>query len=166
MSLSKEFHPNGVRRTRKVPRSEAGFRRASENVAAIDFGTTFCSLAYTLKGTKEILKLPLDGPLTRVPNAILIEKESNTVRAIGYRARHHFCQLRKQAEKYAYFERMKMILYRTGVSLFSLLYVYDRIPMTRLTVWAKLTKEERASYSRGTLLLTICELSSTPRCTL
>ena len=134
MSLSKEFHPNGVRRTRKVPRSEAGFRRASENVAAIDFGTTFCSLAYTLKGTKEIVKLPLEGPQTRVPNAILIEKESNTALAFGYRAQRRFCQLRKNQEEYAYFERMKMILYRTKVSLFRLLYVYDRVPMTRLTV--------------------------------
>lgn len=133
MSLSKEFHPDGVRRTRKVPRSEAGFRRAFENVAAIDFGTTFCSLAYTLKGAKEILKLPLDGPHTRVPNAILLKKESNTVSAFGYRAQQQFCQLRNQ-EEYTYFERMKMILYRSKVSLFRLLYVYDRVPTTRLTV--------------------------------
>ena len=134
MSLSKEFHPNGVRRTRKVPRSEAGFRRASENVAAIDFGTTFCSLAYTLKGTKEIVKLSLNSPHTRVPNAILIEKESNTVFAFGYHAQQRFYRLGRDQEKYAYFERMKMILYRTEVSLFRFLYVYDRVPMTRLTV--------------------------------
>ena len=119
MSLSKEYHPNGVSKTRKVPRSEASFRPASGYVAAIDFGTTFCSLAYTLQGNTEILKLPLDGPHTRVPNAILIKKESNTVAAFGYRAQNQFCQLKKQ-EKCIYFERMKMILYRSKVSLFTL----------------------------------------------
>ena len=115
MSLSKECHPNGVRKTIKVPRSDASFRPASGYVAAIDFGTTFCSLAYTLQGNTEILKLPLDGHHTRVPNAILIKKESNTVAAFGYRAQHLFCQLKKQ-EKCIYFERMKMILYRSKVS--------------------------------------------------
>lgn len=120
MSLSKELHhPNGVTKARKVPRSEAGFRPASGYVAAIDFGTTFCSLAYTLQGNTEILKLPLDGTHTRVPNAILIKKESNTVAAFGYRAQKQFCQLKKQ-EKYIYFERMKMILYRSEVSLLTL----------------------------------------------
>ena len=95
MSLSKECHPNGVRKTRKVLRSEADFRRASGYVAAIDFGTTYCSLAYALRGTTEILKMPLDGHHMRVPNAILIEKESNKVVAFGYRAQAQFSRLRK-----------------------------------------------------------------------
>ena len=119
MALSKELHPNGVKKVRKIPRSEAGFREASEYVAAIDFGTTFCSVAYTLEGSKDILKLPLDGPHTRVPNAILIEKKSNTVVAFGYRAQEQFSRL-KEKEKYIYFQRMKMILYRNKVSLFTL----------------------------------------------
>lgn len=79
-----DHHPNGVRKTRRVPRSEAGFREASGYVAAIDFGTTYCSVAYALQREKEIIKLPLDGPLTRVPNAILIERKSNSVVAFGY----------------------------------------------------------------------------------
>ena len=118
MSLSKECHPNGVRKTFKVPRSEAGFRRASEYVAAIDFGSTYCSLAYTLRGSKEILKLPLDGAHMRVPNTILIEKKSNEVVGFGYRAQYKFAQLRK-TDRYIYFERIKM--YRTPVSPVSLL---------------------------------------------
>ena len=117
MSLSKECHPNGVRKTRKVLRSETDFRRASGYVAAIDFGTTYCSLAYALQETTEILKMPLDGHHMRVPNAILIEKESNKVVAFGYRAQAQFSQLRKKdRQKYIYFERMKMILYRSPVS--------------------------------------------------
>ena len=114
---SKECHPNGVPKARVVRRSEAGFRRASEYVAAIDFGTSFCSVAYALKGSKEILKLRLDGLHTRVPNAILIERETNTVVAFGYRAQNQFSKLRQQT-RYIYFERVKLILYRTYVSLF------------------------------------------------
>ena len=116
---SKECHPNGVPKARVVRRSEAGFRRASEYVAAIDFGTSFCSVAYALKGSKEILKLRLDGLHTRVPNAILIERETNTVVAFGYRAQNFICtQPRSLQNKRLYFERMKMILHRAHVSLF------------------------------------------------
>ena len=119
MALSKDLHPNGVSRSRRVPRNEAGFRKASGYVAAIDFGTTFCSVAYTLEGSKEILKLPLDGPHTRVPNAILIEKESNSVAAFGYHAQEKFSALKKQQKQFIYFERMKMILYRRQVRQFN-----------------------------------------------
>ena len=117
MALSKDdYYPNGVYRTRKIPRSEACFRPASEYLAAIDFGTTYCSVAYIRKGCKDIVKLPLDGPRTRVPNAILIDKNTNTVTAFGYRAQNQFSLLKKRQEKFIYFERMKMILYRTKVS--------------------------------------------------
>ena len=120
MALSKpERHQNGVTKTRKVPRSDAGFRKASVGyIAAIDFGTTYCSVAYILQDSDEILKLPLDGPRTRVPNAILIKKEGNIVAAFGYYAQEKFSRLQKNERKnYMYFERMKMILYRTPVSL-------------------------------------------------
>ena len=120
MSLSKECHPNGVRKACKVPIREAGFRQASEYVAAIDFGSTYCSLAYTLQGNKEILKFELDGAHVRVPNAILIsEKKSNKVVKFGYRAQNMFAQLPKTDRYiYRYFERMK--IYRTPVSPVSL----------------------------------------------
>lgn len=120
MALSKEQRcPNGVTKARKILRTGAGFREVPEYVAAIDFGTTFCSVAYTLKGSKEILMLPLDGPRTRVPNAILIERKNTTVAAFGYRAQNLFARL-KEKERYIYFQRMKMILYRKEVSLFLL----------------------------------------------
>ena len=117
MALSKEYHPNGVRKTSAVPRRGAGFRPASGYVAAIDFGTTFCSVAYTLHKSDETLTLKLNGAHTRVPNAILIEKESSTVAAFGYRAQEYFSRLpKKEQKRYIYFERMKMILYRARVS--------------------------------------------------
>lgn len=117
-TMAKDTYRNGVKKTVTVPRSIAGFRPASGFVAAIDFGTTYCSLAYSLQRDTEIIKLPLDGPHTRVPNAILIERGKNTVEAFGYRAQTMFSQT-KQREKYIYFERMKMILYRRKVSLHS-----------------------------------------------
>ena len=116
MALSKEYQPNGVRKTRKVPRSVAGFRKTTGFIAAIDFGTTYCSVAYTLEGENDFIKLTLNGVHTRVPNAILIERGSNEVDSFGYRAQEKFASLKKQREKFIYFERMKMILYRTQVS--------------------------------------------------
>ena len=112
----KEYYPNGTSKARKIPRSEAGFRRSSGYVAAIDFGSTYCSVAYAQRGEEEIIKLPLDGPLTRVPNAILIEKKRSTVDAFGRVAQHRFSQLKEQQENYLLFERIKMILYRSKVS--------------------------------------------------
>ena len=116
---SKNCHPNGVPKACTVRRSEAGFRPASGYVAAIDFGTTYCSMAYALKGSTEIFKLPLDGPNARVPTAILIDKETNSVAAFGYRAQYQLSRLpRREQKRYVHFERMKMILYRTPVSPF------------------------------------------------
>ena len=112
-------HGNGVGNIRKIPRQGAGFREASVGyIAAIDFGTTYCSVAYTLQDCEEIFKLPLDGTAgTRVPNAILIKKEDNSVAGFGYFAQNKFSRLTKnEQKKYLYFERMKMILYRTPVS--------------------------------------------------
>ena len=105
-----------MRKTRKVPRSDAGFRKTTGFIAAIDFGTTYCSVTYTLQNAKDVMTLPLDEPHTRVPNAILIERGSHKVDSFGYRAQERFTRLKKQQEKFIYFERMKMILYRTPVS--------------------------------------------------
>ena len=127
MAFSKYYHSKEVC---VVPRSEAGFRPASGYVAAIDFGTTYCSVAYTLHGSREIMQLPLSGSFTRVPNAVLIERVTNTVVAFGYRAREYFSRLPKEQEnKYIYFERMKMMLYPTPVSLICTLPV---IPSTQV----------------------------------
>ena len=116
MALSKQYQPNGVRKTRKVPRSVAGFRETTGYIAAIDFGTTNCSVAYILKGDKQFMKLTLDGSHTRVPNAILIERGSNKVNSFGYRAQERFTRIKNKPKNLIYFERMKMILYRTEVS--------------------------------------------------
>ena len=45
------------------------------NIAAIDFGTTYCSLAYKTKGDPNLTVLRLDSSnsIQRVPNAILLK---------------------------------------------------------------------------------------------
>ena len=42
------------------------------NIAAIDFGTTYCSLAYKTKGDPGVTVVRLDSFFQRVPNAILL----------------------------------------------------------------------------------------------
>ena len=41
---------NGCSVAERISRKEAGFRVPSNNIAAIDFGTTNCSVAYTVVG--------------------------------------------------------------------------------------------------------------------
>ena len=100
--------------------SEVGFRPALGHVAGINIGT-YCCVAYTLEGSKDLFKFPLGGPgfHTVVPNAILIERETNTVAEFGYRAKHRFTRLRKQWD-YRYFE---LILHHIPVSLFVRLHL-------------------------------------------
>ena len=92
-------------------------------VAAIEFGTAYCSLAYTLSAdnVQEPFIQPLDGPKSRVPTAILIDMNANEVAGFGLRAQEKFCRLpESQQKRYIYFEGRKMTMYHTGVSLLEL----------------------------------------------
>ena len=95
------------------------------NVAAIDFGTTHCSLAYsTAASADETSSLKLDDYHARVPTAILLKKgkerlnSDGTVVAIecsvdsfGYAAQNKYQRLKRgDNRKFLYFERMKMRL--------------------------------------------------------
>ena len=44
-------------------------------IAAIDFGTTFCSLAYTLSDDDKVNLIELNPHQQRVPTAILLRKQ-------------------------------------------------------------------------------------------
>ena len=88
------------------------------NIAAIDFGTTSVSLAYTTKGDDKVNNLVLEmdksNELTRVPNAILLKKEESnkiTVAAFGSNATRRFTLTRKnQYSDYIYFGRIKNLM--------------------------------------------------------
>ena len=119
---SSERMPNGVTRARRIPRKAVGFRKTSGNIAAIDFGTKNCSLAY-VTGRDELLipgealsKLPLNGTYSRVPTAILLNAAKD-VEAFGYDARLRYANLEPHERRTMYyFDGIKISLQRDKVS--------------------------------------------------
>ena len=109
------------------------FLKTRGNIAAIDFGTTFCTLTYTTGGDPEVKTLKLNGIYNRVPTAILLHKTVNECRVVefGYRAQDAFAKMRKSDYvNHIYFERM-MILVKDKVrnlllNLFKCFLVYTR----------------------------------------
>ena len=91
------------------------------NIAAIDFGTTSVSLAYTTKGDEKIntFLLDADEKSARVPNALLLERDENrkiSVIAFGSNARNRFSAIKHSiAQDFIYFERIKMLMKRSKV---------------------------------------------------
>ena len=102
---------------KKIPRDTQDVRRCPK-IAAIDFGTTFCSLAYTLSEDDEIANVGLDEVLDRVPTAILLKKTSPsknatlTVAEFGRLAQNEISKLTWEVPEYLYFECFKMMLRR------------------------------------------------------
>lgn len=121
-----------LERAEKVSRVDTRFRATDGNIAAIDFGTTFCSLAYITAQDKSVQPLKVDGVRTRVPTAILLKLEgikpskplqpgtqSSIYRVInvGYTAQQRYAKLNlDQQDEYLYFERTKTILQHHKVS--------------------------------------------------
>ena len=99
-----------------------------KRVAAIDFGTGFCSLAYTLGQDDEIATIPLGFTYTpdsaRTPTAVLLKKNPDcTLKVVkfGSPAQSEISKLSSEAlRKYLYFEYFKMNLLREAVSASSL----------------------------------------------
>ena len=114
-------------RADKIPRTDAGYRVTDGNIAAIDFGTTSVSLAFTTKGDDKVSNFILDTEekSTRVPNAVLLKKEEGkkiSVAAFGSIARSRFTSMRKNDHSdYIYFERIKMLMKREKVKVYSLI---------------------------------------------
>ena len=111
---------NGCEVAKRVPRTESGFRVHSGNIAAIDFGTTNCSVAYTTVGcgTEEgPWLLPLNTSYYRVPTVILF-KPDGSIDSFGHDARIGYSNLGNEDKlKYAYFEQVKMNLQHDKVLL-------------------------------------------------
>lgn len=101
-----------------------------DHIAAIDFGTTFCSLAYTTRGDSEINALSLNNVYKRVPIAILLNKGVDKCRVVdfGYRAQDVYTRLRPNDRvNYIYFEMIfeNHEVSRPTISRLSLLMVFD-----------------------------------------
>ena len=104
---------NGCHVAQRVTRKNAGCRQPSNYIAAIDFGTTNCSVAYILPGEmaeQGPTKLAFEGTINRVPTAVLFNEEG-TVEAFGTTARKAYRNL-EDVERltWAYFEQIKMNL--------------------------------------------------------
>ena len=112
---------NGTKRARRIPRKGSRSCKQIRNIAAIDFGTKNCSLAYiTEYDTADVLqtgipKLPLNGTFLRVPTAILFNPEGHVL-AFGHDARSLYGNLRdREYSEYFYFEEIKMNLHHEQV---------------------------------------------------
>lgn len=121
------------------------FSKTDGNIAAIDFGTTFCSLAFATVGDPErvdmesvdINTVMLNNYYPRVPTAILLKEASSgssdvrcsdddpvsktcdyEVVAFGYEAVNRHSKLKPtERSEYLYFERFKMTLQQDEVCL-------------------------------------------------
>ena len=90
----------------------------SGNVAAIDFGTTFCSLSYQVAGY-ERKNLMISGTHDRVPTALLVRRKGVQINVveIGYAAQSKYKNIPRRAYRdYLYFECFKMQLRDESVS--------------------------------------------------
>ena len=113
-------------RARKEKRSDDQNLLPRQNIAAIDFGTTFVSLAYATRGDDKVNTFKLNSTFERVPNAILLKKVDGNkcvVEDFGFKAQDTYCKVRpRELPNYIYFERIKMLLERDEVSTFPLTY--------------------------------------------
>ena len=87
-------------------------------IAAIDFGTTSCSLAYTMSG--EVILIELNRHHQRVPTAILLHKQGLAadgrpqlmIKHFGFDAQHETTTLTEgERPDHVYFELVKMLLF-------------------------------------------------------
>ena len=119
MALSKGPLPP-LRRAEKIARSTPVLQ-GSSCIAAIDFGTSSLSVAYTTPTDGQVKLVPLHQHSTyeRVPNAILILKDQENqqckVIGVGYKAQSIY-STKKETQNVIYFERIKTILERDTVS--------------------------------------------------
>ena len=124
MALSKE----PLLRAEKLKRGYDVLQRSS-CIAAIDFGTSSLSVAYTTPiDGKETKILHLHKMHERVPNAILIKVDQDSqqcsVNSLGHQAQTIYSDMSYDEDKnFLYFERIKMLLKRDKVWL--LCYVID-----------------------------------------
>ena len=117
-SRSPAYHREMASRGLRVSPDDLNF---DEYVAAIDFGTSCCSLAFSLKGGERIENLTINENHVRVPTAILLKKNDDSsvsVVDIGFVAQEQYkCLPPAQFIKRIYFECFKMQLRDAKVSI-------------------------------------------------
>ena len=108
MALSKGPLPP-LSRAEKIKKT-APVLQKSKCIAAIDFGTSSLSVAYTTPTDGKIRLVPLYKKYERIPNAILItidhELQRYKVKGIGHRAQSMYSDLKENAQNFIYFEKL------------------------------------------------------------
>ena len=105
-------HPNGVTVAEAIDRVDSAFIETTGNIAAIDFGTANCSLAYctTKDEQMRLLKLSSQEGQVRVPTILLVNDKGEPIK-FGARAIRQYQRLDpSQQLKYHLFERVKLAL--------------------------------------------------------
>ena len=118
VSDARKTTSNGCRVAQRVPRKDARCNLASSYIAAIDFGTTNCSVAYIHPGENDQspIMLPIDAAY-RVPTAILFDS-TGIAKWLGSKARKNYRNLSdEQRLQWIYFEQIKMDLQHDQVTL-------------------------------------------------
>ena len=107
-----ERHPNGVTVAEAIDRGDSAFLETTKNIAALDFGTANCSLAYctTKDEQMRLLKLSSQEGQVRVPTILLVNEKGEPIK-FGKRAIRQYQRLDpSQQLKYHLFERIKLAL--------------------------------------------------------
>ena len=107
-------HINGV----PLPTEENSRNRSRNrgNLAAIDFGTANCSVAYFMEGDENVRLLRF-GDDVRVPTAILVDAINGTVIEFGKNARRKYANLPSERKQHYYlFTEIKMNLQHDKVN--------------------------------------------------
>ena len=90
-------------------------REESSTIAAVDFGTTFCSLAYCIDNKETVRCLEINSGEKRVPTALLLQKDCDgncAVEEFGRTAQDTTIALSSMDHRdYHYFEFFKMQLH-------------------------------------------------------
>lgn len=94
---------------KKIKRdNELGFLKTKGNIVAIDFGTTFCVLAFMIRGDTYVNTLKVNDRHQRV---LLLHKGANRCQVVpfGYRAEDIFPKIRpSECIHHIYFKRINI----------------------------------------------------------
>ena len=112
-SSTAKTHRNGVKLAEAINRDDSPFLATTRNIAAIDFGTANCSIAYCTAEDEKMtpLNLPSHEGLVRIPTIILVNEDGRPIK-FGAGAIRHYQQRIDPSKrmKYHLFERIKLAL--------------------------------------------------------
>lgn len=113
--IQRRKHVNGV--SLPVEESRRDRYKKVANIAAIDFGTTSCSVAYCVQGDQRVHLLKLGPDDVRVPTAILMDVSGKVVE-FGKNARRKYAHVPSERKQYFhFFSEIKMSLQHDQVIL-------------------------------------------------